>query len=66
MSEQSDAPQIIDSDWDSIVEIEGVFNTSKDLKTLMQYEHLYNGAFGQNHQDFEAIQSKLHPGQRYA
>ena len=43
----SDAPQIIDSEWDSIAEIEGVLNISKDRTTLMLYEHLYNGAFGQ-------------------
>jgi len=47
MSVHSDAPQITDSEWDSVAEIEGVLNISKDLTTLMQYEHLYNGAFGQ-------------------
>ncbi len=47
MSVHNEAPQIIESEWDSIAEIEGVLNISKDLTTLMQYEHLYNGAFGQ-------------------
>ncbi len=47
MSVHSDAPQLIESEWDSLAEIESVLNISKDLTTLMQYEHLYNGAFGQ-------------------
>jgi hypothetical protein len=47
MSVHSDTPQMTDAEWDSIAEIEGVLNISKDLTTLMQYEHLYNGAFGQ-------------------
>jgi hypothetical protein len=47
MSVHNDAPQLTDSEWDSIAEIESVLNISKDLTTLMQYEHLYNGAFGQ-------------------
>jgi hypothetical protein len=47
MSVYGDAPQITDSEWDTIAEIEGVLNISKDLTTLMQYENLYNGAFGQ-------------------
>ena len=46
-SVHNDAPQIFDSEWDSIAEIEGVLNISKDLATLMQYEHSYNGSFGQ-------------------
>jgi len=47
MSVHADAPQLTDSEWDSIGEIEGVLNITKDLTTLMQYENLYNGAFGQ-------------------
>ncbi len=35
------------TEWDPIAEIEGVLNISKDLTILMQYGHLYNGAFGQ-------------------
>jgi hypothetical protein len=42
-----DAQQLNDSEWDAIAEIEGISNISKDLTTLMQYENLYNGAFGQ-------------------
>ena len=47
MSVHTDVPQVSDSEWDAMAEIEGILNISKDLTTLMQYEHLYNGAFGQ-------------------
>jgi hypothetical protein len=47
MCVHADTPQVTNSEWDSIVEIEGVLNVSKYLTTLMQYKPLYNGAFGQ-------------------
>jgi len=47
MSVHVDAPKFYDDDWDATAEIEGILNISKNLTTLMQYEHLYNGAFGQ-------------------
>ena len=47
MTVHNDAPQLSSSEWDSIAEIEGILNISKDLTTLMQYENIYNGAFGQ-------------------
>jgi hypothetical protein len=42
----NDTPQLTISEWESIAEIEEILNISKDLTTLMQYEHIYNGAFG--------------------
>ena len=47
MAVHNDAPQLSSSEWDSIAEIKGILNISKDLTTLMQYENIYNGAFGQ-------------------
>ncbi len=47
MSVHNDAPQLTTSEWDNIAEIEGILNISKDLTTLMQFENLYNGAYGQ-------------------
>ena len=47
MDAHDDALQLNDFECDVIAEIEGILNISKDLTTLMQYENLYNGAFGQ-------------------
>jgi hypothetical protein len=47
MTVHNDAPQLTSSEWDTIAEVEGILNISKDLTTLMQFENLYNGAFGQ-------------------
>ena len=47
MSVHTDTPQMTDAGWDSIANIEGVLNISKDLTKHMQNKHRYNGAFGQ-------------------
>jgi hypothetical protein len=47
MAVHNDAPQLTSSEWDTMAEIEDILNVSKDLTTLMQFENLYNGAFGQ-------------------
>jgi hypothetical protein len=63
MTVHNDAPQLTISEWDSIAEIEGILNISKDLTTLMQYENIYNGAFGQiiKHVTLERLRSTFIP-----
>ena len=63
MTVHNDAPQLTISEWESIAEIEGILNISKDLTTLMQYENIYNGAFGQiiKHVTLERLRSTFIP-----
>ena len=63
MTVHSDAPQLTSSEWDTLAEIEGILNISKDLTTLMQFENLYNGAFGQiiKHVTLQRLKSDFIP-----